>query len=64
MAQELLTADEMAARLRIQPETLRGWARRGFVPRIVASPKVIRFEPAAVIDALKSHRLNETEVGR
>lgn len=49
---EVLTAEELAERLRVRPGTVREWARRGVIPRLALSPKVIRFELDAVLAAL------------
>ena len=49
---ELLTTRELAKRLRVSPETVRGWARRGAIPVLRLSPKVIRYELEAVLAAL------------
>ncbi len=49
---ELLTAGELAERLRIKPSTVSVWARAGRIPSIKLSRKVIRFDVVAVIDAL------------
>ncbi|MFH1418772.1 MAG: helix-turn-helix domain-containing protein [Planctomycetota bacterium] len=51
-AKELLTAKELAERLRVRPETVRVWSRRGLIPRVQLSPKVIRYDLTAVVDAL------------
>jgi predicted site-specific integrase-resolvase len=61
---ELLTAEEVAGRLRIRPETLKAWARRGRIPRIRISPKVVRFDLDAVIESLRSRVPVEEEVAR
>ncbi len=53
---ELVTAAEMAARLRIKPTTLREWAREGRVPSIRITPKVIRFDAEAVILSLSAQK--------
>ena len=53
---ELLTAAEMAARLRIKPTTLQEWAREGRVPCIRITPKVIRFDAEAVILSLSAQK--------
>jgi excisionase family DNA binding protein len=53
---ELLTAAEMAARLRIRPTTLQEWAREGRVPSVRITPKVIRFDPDAVILSLSTQK--------
>ncbi len=52
---ELLTADELAERLRVRPATIRLWAREGRIPRIRISGKVIRFDVSAVIDLLQTN---------
>ena len=49
---ELLTAEELADRLRLKPATVRRWARLGFIPTIRLSPKVVRYDAAAVVDAM------------
>lgn len=51
-ATELLTAEELADRLRIRPDTVRSWSRRGLIPKITLSRKVIRFDPVAVVEAM------------
>ncbi len=51
---ELLTARELAKRLRVSPETVRAWARRGSIPAVRLSRKVIRFDADAVIAALSA----------
>jgi excisionase family DNA binding protein len=53
---ELLTAAEMAARLRIKPSTLQDWAREGRVPAVRITPKVIRFDAEAVILSLSTQK--------
>lgn len=56
MSEELLTADELAERLRLQPRTIREWARRGLIPTIRLSPKVVRYELAAVVEAMTTRQ--------
>ena len=53
---ELLTADELADRLRVRPATIRLWSRRGRITRIRISGKVIRFDVLAVIEALQTNQ--------
>ena len=53
MSHELLTADEIAERLRLRPRTIRQWARRGLIPAVRLSPKVVRFKLAAVVAAMR-----------
>lgn len=45
---DLVTADELAVRLRVRPDTVRRWARAGLIPSIRLSAKVRRFDPADV----------------
>ena len=54
---DLLTAEELAERLKVQPETIRGWARRGLIPRIQFSPKVIRYDLAAAVEHARANEL-------
>jgi excisionase family DNA binding protein len=53
-ATELLTTEELATRLRVSPETIRAWARRGCIPTLRLSPKVIRYNAEAVLAALSA----------
>ena len=53
MGDELLTTEELAGRLKVKPITVRDWARRGLIPRLRLSPKVIRFDLAAVLEAIR-----------
>ena len=53
---ELLTAEELAERLRVQPATIRVWAREGRIPRLRISAKVIRFDPIAVVEVLRQRQ--------
>jgi excisionase family DNA binding protein len=53
-ATELLTTRELAKRLGVTPETVRVWARRGAIPTLRLSPKVIRYNPDAVVAALSA----------
>jgi excisionase family DNA binding protein len=58
-ATELLTAEELAKRLRVTTETIRLWTRRGLIPSLRPTPKVIRYNADAVMQALSA-----TTVGR
>ena len=51
---DYLTAEELALKLRLAPDTVREMARRGKIPAIRISPKVIRFDIAAVDQALRA----------
>ena len=49
---DLLTADELAVRLKVKPETIRRWARAGIIPFMKLSAKIIRFDALTVQQAL------------
>lgn len=53
---ELLTAAELAERLKLRPSTIKEWARRGRIPQVVLSPRVRRFDYEAVLRAVKRKR--------
>jgi len=50
---ELLTLDELAARLKIHPVTARGLWRRRVIPGLKIGHRTLRFEYQAVLDALR-----------
>lgn len=52
MNTSLLTTRELGDRLRLRPSTLRRWAIAGRIPVIRLSSRALRFDPAAVADAL------------
>ncbi len=51
-ASDLFTADELAGRLQVQPSTIRRWAREGRIPTVRLSPKVVRYNLGAVVQAM------------
>jgi excisionase family DNA binding protein len=51
---DLLTAAEIADRLRVRPSTILEWQRSGRIPSIRLSHKVLRFNLGDVVTALKS----------
>jgi excisionase family DNA binding protein len=53
---ELLTAAELAARLRVRTGTVQAWAREGRIPALRLSHKVIRYDADAVMRALDHKR--------
>lgn len=55
----LLTTEELAERLQVQPDTVREWSRRGRVPVIRITPKVVRYDYAAVLSELTKLRQDE-----
>ena len=51
---DLLTADELAGRLRVRPSTIQRWSRAGRIPKVRLSPKVVRYNLAAVVQAMSA----------
>jgi len=56
METELLDKDELAERLRVHFGTVVKWEKEGRIPSIRISPRVIRFDFAEVVAALKKRR--------
>lgn len=54
MLNELLTAAELAARIRVRPDTIKAWSRRGRIPAIRITPKIIRFDLDAVLASFQT----------
>ena len=50
---ELLTADELADRLQLRPSTIRRWAREGRIPAVRVTAKVVRYDLADVLQAMR-----------
>lgn len=50
---QLITIGELAERLRIHPDTLRGLYRRGKIPGIKIGYRTLRFDYASVLEALR-----------
>jgi excisionase family DNA binding protein len=50
---ELLTADQLAERLHLRTRTVQAWARKGRIPTVKLSAKVVRFDWPAVLAALR-----------
>ena len=53
---DLLTAEELAERLHVRPSTVREWARRGKIPTVRLSPKVVRYDLSAVVESVGQAR--------
>ena len=61
MDHDLLTAEQLAERLRVKPRTVKEWLRAGRIPAARLTPKVIRYDLEQVVAALKQ-RQEATEV--
>ncbi len=49
----LVTVDELAKVLKIQPRTVRRWAKLGKIPALKISARALRFDVADVMQALR-----------
>jgi excisionase family DNA binding protein len=49
---ELLTAEQLALRLKVRPRTIKSWVRSGRIPVVRVSLKVIRFSWSDVLAAV------------
>lgn len=59
---QLLTAEQLAERLSVSPSTIKTWSRSGLIPQVRISPKIIRFDPDAVIDALRRRNVDTSTI--
>ena len=48
-----LTAEQLAHDLSLRPATIKRWAQEGIIPCLRLSPKVVRFDPTEVEEALR-----------
>jgi excisionase family DNA binding protein len=48
------TAEEVGAHLRLNADTVLGWARQGRIPFVRLSRKIVRFKLADVVAALEA----------
>ena len=62
MSEDLLTAEELAERLKVKPATIRQWSRSGRIPSRRLSHKIIRYCLADVVAALEA--TSERRAGR
>ena len=51
---ELITANQLAEHLQISPRTVQEWARQGRIPTMRLSAKLVRFDLADVLAALRA----------
>jgi excisionase family DNA binding protein len=49
-----VTAKELAIRLRVTPDTVKTWSREGRIPSVRVSAKVLRFNLAEVVAAIRA----------
>jgi len=56
-ANELLTAVQLAGRLNVRPRTVQKWSRKGRIPCVRISYKVIRYEWQKVFEVLRSSEI-------
>lgn len=59
MTDELVDGKEMARRIAVSPATVRRWAQNGIIPVVRLSNRTQRYDPAAVIAALKRRAISE-----
>ena len=55
MADQLLTAAEVAERLAVSPSTVIRWAKARRIPEVRPSPRIRRFDWGDVVVALKRY---------
>lgn len=60
----LLTADELAKRLKVRPSTVRRWSQDGLIPCIRVTGKVVRFDEVDVERALRQRAIEADGVRR
>ena len=56
MEDDLLTANQLANRLGVQPDTVKQWLRAGLIPAARLTPKVIRYNLSDVVESLKERQ--------
>jgi excisionase family DNA binding protein len=57
MEMELITIDELAARLSLKASTVRNWTKAGKIPSLRLGYKTVRFSWPSVIAALQGPKL-------
>ena len=53
-----VTAKELATRLRVTPDTVKSWSREGRIPSVRVSAKVLRFNLAEVVAAIRAKEVS------
>lgn len=59
--ENLLTATQLGERLGLRPRTLIRWAGKGLIPAVKPTQRVVRFEYAAVLEALRTPATNKLD---
>lgn len=60
-APELITADELARHFGVTAPTVNRWVRRGLIPCVRVTRKVVRFDISKVRDALADRAATKAE---
>jgi excisionase family DNA binding protein len=61
MEDSLLAPQELAERLAVKPSTVLRWAKQGRIPAVRPTRRVIRFDVAAVLQALRTPATDEAD---
>ena len=61
MSTQFLSGRELAARLRLSPDTIRRWAAEGRIPSLLISANRRRFDWDSVLEALGCRRAVERQ---
>lgn len=64
MATQWLDHKGMAALLNVSPHTVEQWGRDGRIPRLMLSPRCIRYDPDEVLAALRDERGEREKAAR
>ena len=59
MENDLLTAEQLADRLGVQPRTVSHWLRAGLIPAKRLTPKVIRYSLDDVVASLQARQTSQ-----